>query len=127
MAAFDAEIVDPFREIKHIVTFEPQIVKCIHPFTASIEMANFAFEPSFADLNIPWTHARTLEAWTEGHAVLIEAFASSVIMVLRQLSLVMAPQSSPWPTLVSRFLTVVFRGAIVFAQRMPASISRSLS
>ena len=49
------------------------------------------------------------------------------MIVLRQLSFVIAPQSSPWPTLVSRFLTVVFRDAIAFVQRTPASINLFLS
>ena len=49
------------------------------------------------------------------------------MIVLRQFSLVIAPQSSPWPTLVSRFFTVVFRDAMAFVQRTPASINLILS
>ena len=46
------------------------------------------------------------------------------MIVLRQFNLVIAPQSSPWPTLVNLFLTVVLRDEIALAQRAPASINR---
>ena len=49
------------------------------------------------------------------------------MIVLRQFNLVIAPQSSPWPTLVKRFFTVVLREAIALDQRTPASINLVLS
>src|SRR5581483_1563686 len=74
VAALDAEIVDALGKIKHVVAFEAEIVKRVHPFAAGVEMPDFAFEAPLADLHVPRAHARALKAGAERHAILIEAF-----------------------------------------------------
>ena len=44
------------------------------PLAAGVEVADLALVLAFADLHVPGTHARTLEAGTKRHAVLIQAF-----------------------------------------------------
>ncbi len=74
MAALDAEVVDALREIKDIVAFESQVIKSVHPLAAGVEVADLAFEASFADLYVPRAHARALETGAKRHAILIQAF-----------------------------------------------------
>src|SRR4029434_613351 len=76
VAAFDAEIIDPFGEIEDIVTLEAEIVKSILPLAAGVEMADFPFVPSFADLYVPGAQARALKAGTQHHAILVQAARS---------------------------------------------------
>src|SRR4029434_2676785 len=72
VAAFDAEIIDPFGEIEDVVALEAEIVKSILPLAAGVEMADFPFVPSFADLNVPGAQARALETGTQHHAILVQ-------------------------------------------------------
>ena len=61
-------------EVQLVFAFEREIIKSIHPLAAGVEVADFAFEAPFADLHVPGAHARTLEARTKRHAVLIQTF-----------------------------------------------------
>src|SRR6185436_9974943 len=74
VAALDAEIVDSFGKIEDIVALEAQVVKSVHPLAAGIEMTDLAGVASFADFNVPGTHARALETGTKRHTILIQAF-----------------------------------------------------
>ncbi len=74
VAALDAEIVDALGEIKDVVALESEIVKSVHPLAAGVEVADLAFESSFADLHIPRAHARALKAGPQRNTILIQTF-----------------------------------------------------
>src|SRR5262249_35237099 len=73
MAALNAQIVDAFGQIENVVALEAQIVKCILPLAAGVEMADFPLVPSFADLDIPRTEPRALKTGTQHDAILVQA------------------------------------------------------
>src|ERR1041384_7590170 len=73
MAAFDADVVYPFGEVKRGIPFDPEVEKRVEPFAAGVEVNKVAFKLAFPELRVPWTHARTLKTGTENHVVLIEA------------------------------------------------------
>src|SRR5512132_3632264 len=73
MDTFDAKIVDALREVESLVAFDPQVPERIQPFGAGVEMADSAFEFTFADLEVPGTEASALKTWALYDPVFIEA------------------------------------------------------
>src|SRR5262245_18411568 len=73
MAAFDAEIIDAFREVESLVAFDPQVPEGVQPFGAGVEVADLAFELPCADLDVPGTEPGALKTGTPDDAVLFEA------------------------------------------------------
>src|SRR5574341_719620 len=74
MAAFDAEVVYALRKIQDVVALEAQVVEGVLPLAPGIEVADFSFVPSFADLDVPRAHARALKTRAQDDSVLIVAF-----------------------------------------------------
>src|SRR4029450_11979018 len=73
MAAFDAEIIDAFREVESLVAFDPQVPEGIQPLGAGVEVADLPCDPPFADLDVPGTEPGALKTGTLNNAVFIEA------------------------------------------------------
>src|SRR5712692_5034025 len=73
MAALDAEVVDPLRQVESGVSFDAEVKKSVEPFAAGVEAYGGSLVGPFAERCVPRAEPLALKAGSQDHVVLIEA------------------------------------------------------